>query len=95
MSRNRDNSDIPETCPLINDVWVFIDRNTHDETKESDKQKALDLLEKIREHNEKLRKWGNIHFNRAECAEKELEDANKEIDFLKDQIKELESEDRS
>jgi hypothetical protein len=46
-----DESGVPQTCPLIDTLIDLI--------KDSDcDQKAIEILEKIRSHNENLRQWG-------------------------------------
>jgi len=47
-----DESGVRQTCPLIDDVIRLIMDSDCD-------KEAIELLEKIRSHNEKLRQWGS------------------------------------
>lgn len=52
-------------------------------------------LEKIRSHNEELRKWGNEQYERAEELEKDLNDKQRTVDGLEDDVSELKKEVRN
>ena len=65
MSRYKDRSDIPNTCPKIDQVVDFIERVAIDITTpygddiERASESAREMLEEIREANLALREWGN------------------------------------
>lgn len=96
-----DNAPVKETCPLIDDVKSVLFYLNDGET--PDIKDALDLLEKIRDANSKLREWGNEQYNRAEDLEKEYEhkkgqlegeikDLTKEVEELQEEVYDLKQE---
>jgi len=88
----RDNSSIPQTCPLINDVIEFIDYSHEIEDKEeliAQSKVFIDVMEDIRKHNEDLRSWGNEMYIEKEYREKEIENLNSKIEDLLNEINEL------
>ena len=74
-----DESGVNQTCPLIDDVISIIHDSDLDNKKE-----AIELLEKIRSDNERLRKWGSE-------TNYQLSEALDEIRAMENQIEELES----
>ncbi len=101
MSRTRDYAPVKITCPTIDEVISFIDwcrRKYANEETEKDFKDAEMLMEKIRKDNTELREWGNGEYQRAEDAEWEIIDMNKQYqevkgdaEYYQQQMKELES----
>jgi predicted nucleic acid-binding Zn-ribbon protein len=79
---NTDDSRVPHTCPLINEVIdavKSVEWNDEDYYNEKD---LVDTLEQIRSANGNLRDWG--------CDKnQEIHDLNDEIDDLKTEIRRL------
>ncbi len=67
-----DNSPVEYTCPKINQVIRFLksiawDENDKDEKDFCDEcQDILNIMEEIRQDNEKLRQWGNDEYKHRE-----------------------------
>lgn len=101
MSSRRDNTGVPQTCPLIDDVVEFIEFIEWDEGEvelEKKGKEALKTLEKIRSANYDLRDFGNGQYNEKEQLEKDLELAERKIDkleadiiYYQNELKELEA----
>lgn len=73
----RDNTGIPHTCPLIDNIIDYIGKNDY----KMSKQEVLAICEKIREENSRLR----------ECANNALEERDsldKHITYLEKILKE-------
>lgn len=86
----KDNSLVSQTCPEINNASSTIDSIESNLSEQIVELRALDKgLEKLRTENSDLRTWGNEQYDRAEELEKELTVANKEIEELKQGLREL------
>jgi len=95
MSRNRDNSRVPHTCPIIDNVVGFlnsIDWDDNENDLEKECRNVLSILEDIRTANLNLREWGNDEYKRANEAEDELSDAKSIISDLQSEIIDLKQE---
>lgn len=92
----RDNAPIGNTCPIIDRVLGLIsdlyNNTTDDEQSEKDYKAAKDYLEEIRSANATLREWGNELFYKCDELEKDLDNANNDIDSLKDKLQDLQRE---
>ena len=84
MARGRNYSREPvgATCPYIDEVIAFL----------GDNPEAIELMEKIRAMNGKLRDWGNEDANRVDELEGEISDKDKEINNLQRDIENLNDE---
>lgn len=85
MGRNRDHTDIPNTCPFIDNVIRFIDSIDFDDDMSDEAVSICKILEEIRTHNSDLRDFGNEQYNRAE-------ELNDDCNSYKETINELEYE---
>lgn len=95
MPRRGDATNVPQTCPFINEVISFIDRIEWNEDQESSKEEAkliLLTLETIRTHNGSLRDFGNEQYYQAYELESENDSLKSEVKRLEDDVKYLESE---
>lgn len=86
----KDNSPVGYTCPMIDEIIDFI-KNCSTEN-EIEKKEAINVMEKIRTANDKLRTWGNEMFDEKEDYEKEKNQLENEVEELKEEIKSLEKE---
>lgn len=75
-----DESGVPQTCPLINEVIAIVDCSNLDESK----REIITLMEKLRDHNEKLRQWGS----ETNYALSEAYDEIKELEYKISQLQE-------
>jgi predicted RNase H-like nuclease (RuvC/YqgF family) len=96
MARRTDDSGVPNTCPLIDDV---IHSLASCECGHLEQGNAISALEQVRGYNDDLRTWGNEQYQELQEAEKRIErlksdndDLRSEIDDLKDEIKGLNKE---
>src|SRR5690606_41341373 len=97
MGRLRDATDIPNTCPMIDEVISFIDNIRIDwEDEYHTKKELLDIMERIRTSNQNLRDFGNEQYYRAEELESDLEyfksineDLERDISRLENEISEV------
>ena len=71
----RDNAPVSHTCPMINEVISVLESLNWDDCSWYMKD-VIDIMEKIREANDKLRYWGNE--KHEECEE--LEDRISELE---------------
>jgi predicted nucleic acid-binding Zn-ribbon protein len=78
--RHHDNTGVPPTCPLINEVIAFLES-----IEEASPKAYIDTMEKIREHNSELRAY-------CITADERNDELDSEIDKLRDRINELEKE---
>jgi hypothetical protein len=82
----------PETCPLIDEVIKVLD--TPDATPEM--LKAIETMEKIREHNGNLRNFGKEWYENCEllCAKSDdiIEDIEKECKEFENEVQDLKNE---
>ncbi len=101
----RDNAPVSHTCPMIDEVISALESLNWDDCSWYMKD-VIDIMEKIREANDKLRCWGNE--KHEECEELEdriselqlsIEDRDSEIsdyidtiDGLRAEIEQLEAE---
>lgn len=83
----KDNSYVPQTCPMIDRVIRIVcdTGNSEDPLSGSEIKEVETLMEKIRSANSDLRDWGNEKYDEAYQFEKDN-------DQLKDQVSELEEE---
>lgn len=70
MGRYEDHSGIENTCPAIDMVVDYINSLT----KTDESNKALEILELIRDSNQKLRDWGNQTYEELEETKEQLEE---------------------
>jgi uncharacterized protein YukE len=96
MSRHRDNSTIPNTCPNIDAVIRFVNSNIpefsdeeYQHEYEQEKKAVLQVLEEIRDANQGLRNWGNEMYNDRESFEAEVDALKNTIDGLESEIRDL------
>lgn len=84
MARGRNYSREPvgATCPYIDEVIAFL----------GDNAEAIEIMEKIRAMNGKLRDWGNEEANRVDELEGEISDKDKEISEYKEEIERMEAQ---
>ena len=94
----RDNAPVSHTCPMINEVISVLESLNWDDCSWYMKD-VIDIMEKIREANDKLRCWGNE--KHEECEELEgriyelersVEDRDSEISDYIDTIEGLRAE---
>lgn len=83
----KDNSYVPQTCPMIDQVIRMVNHaaNSEEPMSGSENNEIEKLMENIRSANSDLRDWGNGKYNEAYEFEKDN-------DSLKDQVSELEQE---
>lgn len=95
----RDNAPVSHTCPMINEVISVLESLNWDDCSWYRKEDVIDIMEKIREANDKLRCWGNE--KHEECEELEgriyelersVEDRDSEISDYIDTIEGLRAE---
>lgn len=82
-----DHTGVPHTCPKIDEVISFIsnlDINWDEEY--YTKREPVDLMEAIRDANGNLRNFGNEKAKEADWLENELENNQREVDSLTDEI---------
>lgn len=89
MARRRDESGTPDTCKFIDAAIFELEKCTCEDVNVS---AAKCNLEKVRDYNSELRTWGNEQYEKANQLENAYEDANQEIEDLREQIKQLEQE---
>lgn len=88
-----DYTGVPHTCPKIDEVIGFINSLVDWDGEETHTQQELvDLMEAIRDANGKLRDFGNDKAKEVDELENELENKQREVDYLKTTIGELEDE---
>ena len=88
----RDNTGVKHTCPLIDEVIIFIDALCEDKETDphhSEKTMMTNTMEKIRKANINLRDFGNEQFKRAEDLEEENERIKTVIERLREENKYL------
>jgi chromosome segregation ATPase len=84
----KDNSPVRHTCPDIDEAQQQA-KSAIDVMADA-REYLMDFvkqLEKLREENAELRKWGNEECERADDLERDLEDANKTIKDLESEVK--------
>ncbi len=89
MGRYDDNAPVKNTCPIIDDVIIYIENFREEfgnEDNDIDFHFALGVMEDIRSANSELRDWGNDLYRELEELEQER---NKLIDELDDSESEL------
>lgn len=91
MSRYKDNSPVPQTCPLIDNVISIVDTiyRYYEAVTIKEKEEIESVMEKIRKANSDLREWGNEMCNEKEELENTLEDKERYINKLETENKEL------
>ena len=90
----RDNSSIPNTCPLIDNVLDFLGYVHEIDDKEeliAQVEVFKNVLEEIREANKSLRSWGNELYIECDELKDDLKRKDLDIDDLKDEIRSLNS----
>ena len=65
----RDNAPVSHTCPMINEVISVLESLNQDDCSWYGEEDVIDIMEKIREANDKLRCWWNE--KHEECEELE------------------------
>lgn len=94
MARHRDNSPVPQTCPMID--WVINEvasiYNSNQLISGGENTAIESKMEKIRAANSELREWGNEQCNKAIELDDELDEANREISRLQQQIADYKQE---
>lgn len=91
MGRNKDNSPVGQTCPIIDDVISMAHAwySGSEVVSKSEYQDFEKKMEKIRSANSTLREWGNEQYYNSDSLESDLDDANKEISNLQSEIEYL------
>lgn len=93
MSRYDDYAPIGNTCPMINNVISFLEKlNLEDKDLSIECIEMVKEMEKIRDANYTLRKWGNSECREREGFEKERDDFEKDIKNLNFDIEDLHTE---
>ena len=96
---SRDNAPVSYTCPMINKVISVLESLNWDDCSWYRKEDVIDIMEEIRDANDKLRCWGNE--KHEECEELEdrifeleqsIEGRNSKISGYIDTIEELRAE---
>jgi hypothetical protein len=90
MPRYSDNSNIPNTCPKIDEVISAIESVDWGDSSYWDKRILIEILEKIRKANSDLRDWGNQMCRERDDLEDQLDELRKENQSLKDEASYLE-----
>ena len=88
MARYRDNSNVKETCPMIDEVIGFLLKiewldNEDEQELKKESELLVNTLEEIRDCNKSLRDWGNEQYKERNEFEEQVEDLEKEIEQLK------------
>ena len=98
MSRNRDNSPVKNTCPIIDKVIDFIDSldfEMDDDMLEAfyqDCKYAKEHLEEIRKMNSELREWGNEKHNLCDEYEDTISDLERKVRELESDLDDCQKE---
>lgn len=86
----------PETCPLLDDVKkeieYTIENYVNDSDHSRDLRRALDTIEEIRSHNQKLREALLNEIVEKERLETEIDVLQDELKDARDRIDDLETE---
>jgi len=90
MARYSDNAPIGHTCPLINKVIDFLNSIDSNDVSESEIEATIAVLEEIRSANDTLRTWGNEMYKEREGFESDIDDLNRTVTGLKDDLENLE-----
>lgn len=86
MSRFRDNSGIPNTCPKIDEVISAIKSVDWGDDNYWDEKGLTEIMEKIRNANSELRDWGNEMNRERDDLQGLLDDLENENKKLKQDI---------
>jgi hypothetical protein len=93
MSRRKDNSTVPHTCPKIDTVIDFIENiefHIENDTVYSKIDEMVKVMEDIRADNIELRAWGNSECDKKEDYEDDKEELEQEVRELKRLISDME-----
>ena len=88
----RDNSSVPQTCPVIDKVISFIESLDYEDLSTQSIKDAVNYMEEIRRMNSDLRDWGNDEYARAEENEAEKDDLEYKYKSLLDEMDDLRKE---
>lgn len=80
MARYRDYSDVPNTCPLIDEVISAINSVDWGEDNYWDAKTVVEIMEKIRKANSELREWGNALYREKDELEDEVKSLKNELE---------------
>lgn len=86
--RKLDTSNIPETCPLIDEVIDFIDACETDTTQE-ERQQIIDTLEKIRSYNYGLRLHGESLNEQIREKEEAINDLERDLSKFECELRDV------
>lgn len=83
MTKLTDQSNIPQTCPMINELTSAVKSASWPEDGFWDESRVLEILEQVRTANSKLRNWGNLLFAEKRLLEERLQFVKRELEELK------------
>ena len=86
---SHDDSRVPQTCPLINEVIDAVKSVEWEENNWYDEKGLVDILEQIRKHNGDLRDWGSEKNHEIHDLNEEVNDLQEEIRRLTEQLTEV------
>jgi hypothetical protein len=93
MGRYIDNSDVPHTCPKIDEVISAIESVDWSENSWWDAKRLIEIMEGIRSSNLKLRGWGNEmcrerdeYERQADSLAKEIKNLEQHVEYYKNQV---------
>jgi septal ring factor EnvC (AmiA/AmiB activator) len=87
-----DDSRIPQTCPLINEIIDAVKSVDWKKDDWHDEKGLLDIIEQIRKHNGDLRDWGSDKNQEIHDLNEELNDLRNEVRHLTEQLVEVNHE---